>query len=337
MDRRDVWVYIEHNQEKIEDVSFELLGKARDLASKLNSKIGALILGAKNDPFFDEIFSFGADYIVSIEDNHLKDYLPLPYTHGVIHSIKKYNPYIVLYGATINGRDLAPRVASGLRTGLTADCTDLQIGDHSWKGKEYKDILYQIRPAFGGNIIATIVSPEHVPHMATVREGVMKKPEPVKGKKGEIFNETISFPDNLFLSKVIKKVHKEHHVELKSAPIIVAGGMGVGSKEGFELLKRLADEIGGEVGASRAAVDAGFIGKEHQVGQTGVTVRPKLYIAVGISGAIQHVAGMNQSHRIIAINSDPDAPIFNVAHYGIVGDYQEVIPEFIETFRRMKK
>lgn len=337
MKQRDVWVYIEHYKNKIADVSLELLGKAHDLSNTLKSEVGAILVGHNVQSMIDILYEYGADKVYVIDHKTLEEYLPLPYTYAVVHLIKKYNPYIVLYGATVNGRDLAPRIASSLRTGLTADCTDLQIGAYQSRGKEYKDILYQIRPAFGGNIIATIVSPEHFPQMATVREGVMKKRDPQPGRKGQVFQETLEFPEELLVSKVLKKIKKERHVDLKSAPIIVAGGMGVGSKEGFDLLKELAHELGGEIAASRAAVDAGFISKEYQVGQTGTTVHPKLYIAVGISGAVQHIAGMKQSHRIIAINTDPDAPIFNIAHYGIVGDYEKVIPEFIETFRQMKK
>jgi electron transfer flavoprotein alpha subunit len=239
----------------------------------------------------------------------------------------------VLYGATTEGRDLAPRVASCLKVGLTADCTDLRIGDHTQKDTEYKNILYQIRPAFGGNIIATIVSPEKKPQMATVREGVMRMGRSDPSRKAEMVRLDIRLEAEDFPTEILDRVLEEKTVNLKGAPIIVSGGIGVGSKENFALIRDLAETLGGEVGASRAAVDAGFIGKEHQVGQTGVTVRPKLYIACGISGAIQHRAGMDASARIIAINSDPEAPIFSIAHYGIVGDLNKVIPRMIKAYK----
>jgi electron transfer flavoprotein alpha subunit len=232
---------------------------------------------------------------------------------------------------------VAPRIASELRVGLTADCTDLQIGDHKLRDKEYTDILYQIRPAFGGNIIATIVSPDHRPQMATVREGVMKMNIPDPARKGDVIEYAVDIPADLILTKIVKKFQQEKTVNLKGANIIISGGIGVGSQENFSLIHNLAHALGGEVGGSRAAVDAGFISKDHQVGQTGTTVRPKLYVAVGISGQIQHMAGMSEANRIIAINNDPDAPIFQIAHYGIVGDLNDVIPKFIEVFNSLKK
>jgi electron transfer flavoprotein alpha subunit len=243
----------------------------------------------------------------------------------------------VLYGATTTGRDVAPRIASQLRVGLTADCTDLQIGDYTFREKTYKDILYQIRPAFGGNIIATIVSPDHRPQMATVREGVMKMNAPDASKKGKVIEYSAEISDEMLVTEIVEKFQQEKTVNLKGSKIIVSGGMGVGSKENFQLIYDLAHVLGAEVGASRAAVDAGFISKDHQVGQTGTTVRPKLYMAIGISGQIQHRAGMSQSSRIVAINHDPDAPIFQIAHYGIVGDLNEVVPKFIEVFNSLKK
>jgi electron transfer flavoprotein alpha subunit len=268
-----------------------------------------------------------------MEDSRLKYYTPIPYSKLMIQVIKDYKPQIVLYGATTEGRDLGPRVASNLKVGLTADCTDLQIGDHTQKETEYKDILYQIRPAFGGNIIATIVSPEKKPQMATVREGVMRMAQPNTSRKAETIKINANLGKDDFPSEIIDRIMEEKSVNLKGAQIIVSGGMGVGSKENFALIRELAQTLGAEVGASRAAVDQGFIGKEHQVGQTGTTVRPKLYIACGISGAIQHRAGMDASSRIIAINSDPEAPIFGIAHYGIVGDLNEVIPRMIKAYK----
>ena len=279
------------------------------------------------------LLPFGVDEIFVIEDKRLKNYTPVPYTKILVDIIKKQSPQIVLYGATTTGRDLGPRIASNLKVGLTADCTDLQIGDYTSRDKEYTDILYQIRPAFGGNIVATIVAPEKKPQMATVREGVMKVGTPDTTHKGKITSVPFSFSDNDFPSEIIKRIHEEKLVDLKGSQIIVSGGAGVGSKENFALIADLAHALGGVVGASRAAVDAGYISKDHQVGQTGTTVRPKLYIACGISGAIQHRAGMSESARIIAINTDSEAPIFQIAHYGIVGDLNDVIPKFIKAFR----
>jgi electron transfer flavoprotein alpha subunit len=337
MNTAEVWVYIEQHQGKIADVSLELLGKATVLAEKLQVKVSAVLLGSEIKSLAQTLFTYGADKVYLADFKPLKEYTPLPYTQVAVELIKAYQPQIVLYGATTTGRDVAPRIASALRVGLTADCTELQIGDYSSKDQEYKNILYQIRPAFGGNIIATIVSPDHRPQMATVREGVMKMNLPNPSKQGDIVEYQAELSAETLVTKIVKKVQQEKTVNLKSARIIVSGGMGVGSKENFQLIHELAHVLGGEVGGSRAAVDAGFISKDHQVGQTGTTVRPKLYIAVGISGQIQHMAGMNQSNRIIAINSEPNAPIFQIAHYGIVGDLNNVVPKFIEVFKSLKK
>ena len=337
MQTHEVWVYIEQHDGKIADVSLELLGKASVLAKQLKVKVGAMLLGGDVKALTKQIFAYGADKVYLVEHPHLKEYTTLPYAKAVVELIKKYQPQIALYGATSTGRDVAPRITSELRVGLTADCTDLQIGDHTLKDKEFKDILYQIRPAFGGNIIATIVSPEHRPQMATVREGVMKMNAPDESHEGEIVECEIDIPAELMLSKVVKRFQQEKSVNLKGAQIIVSGGVGVGTKENFKLIHDLAHALGAEVGGSRAAVDAGLIGKDHQVGQTGTTVRPKLYVAVGISGQIQHMAGMSESNRIIAINHDANAPIFQIAHYGIVGDLNEVVPKFIEVFNSLKK
>ncbi|MCK4908143.1 MAG: electron transfer flavoprotein subunit alpha/FixB family protein, partial [Spirochaetes bacterium] len=337
----EVWVYIEENDGKIADVSLELLGKARELALKLKVKTGAVLLGDNVKNLVDTLYSYGADKVYLSEDPSLKLFTSLPYANVVCNLIREFEPQIVLYGATTTGRDVAPRIASELKTGLTADCTELQVGDYVSKGKgggkEYKDILYQIRPAFGGNIIATIVSPDHRPQMATVREGVMKTLNPDTVRKGELVEFAANISKDLTISEVLKRISHEKAVDLKSASIIVSGGMGVGTKDNFKLIHDLAHALGGEVGGSRAAVDQGFIPKDHQVGQTGTTVRPKLYIAVGISGQVQHMAGMSESNRIIAINSDPNAPIFQLAHYGIVGDLNAVIPKFIEVFKSLKK
>ncbi|MBP7552085.1 MAG: electron transfer flavoprotein subunit alpha/FixB family protein [Spirochaetes bacterium] len=337
MKTNEVWVYIEQDGGKIADVSLELVSKAADLAKTLGVKSAGVLIGANVKDLAVKVFSYGADKVYLAEDANLKDYTTLPYSRIVADLIKEYSPQIVLYGATITGRDIAPRIASELKVGLTADCTNLKIGDYSSKDKEYKNILYQIRPAFGGNIVATIVSPDKRPQMATVREGVMKMNAPDGSKKGEIVEIKPNLPKELLITEIIKKIKQEKLVDLKGANVIVSGGMGVGTKENFKLIRELAHALGGVVGGSRAAVDAGFIPKDHQVGQTGTTVRPKLYVAVGISGQIQHLAGMCESSRIVAINSDPRAPIFNVAHYGIVGDLNEVVPKFIEVYKAHKK
>jgi len=328
-----VMVYIQQTDGKAADVSLELVSKARELADKLKVEVTAAIFGAQVAGEASRLASFGVDRLYVLEDPRLKYYTPIPFSKLMIQTVSEVKPQIVLYGATVEGRDIAPRVASCLKVGLTADCTDLQIGDYTQKGGEFKDILYQIRPAFGGNIIATIVSPEQRPQMASVREGVMKMAQPDTSRKAEVVKLSAKLEQEDFLTEVIECVVKERTVNLKAAQIIVAGGMGIGSKDSFALIHELAETLNAQIGASRAAVDAGFIGKEHQVGQTGITVRPKLYIACGISGAIQHRAGMDESARIIAINSDPEAPIFGIAHYGIVGDFNEVIPRMIKAYK----
>jgi electron transfer flavoprotein alpha subunit len=333
MSENSVMVYIQQNGGKAAEVSLELVSKARELADRLGVQVSAALLGDNVAGEVTRLASFGADRVYLVEDPRLKFYTPVPYSKLMIKTVTESKPQIVLYGATTEGRDLAPRVASHLKVGLTADCTDLQIGDHTQKETEYKNILYQIRPAFGGNIIATIVSPEKKPQMATVREGVMRMAQPDTSRKAEIVRLAAGLGDDDFPSEIIDRVMETKSVNLKGAQIIVSGGMGVGSKENFALIRELAQTLGAEVGASRAAVDQGFIGKEHQVGQTGTTVRPKLYIACGISGAIQHRAGMDSSARIIAINNDPEAPIFSIAHYGIVGDLNEVIPRMIKAYK----
>ncbi|NOZ03793.1 MAG: electron transfer flavoprotein subunit alpha/FixB family protein [FCB group bacterium] len=331
-----VLVYIEIDHDEVAEVSLELICKARELADQLGVDVQAVIVGKSNlSQFAEQIFSYGCDVLHVIEDERLKFYETLPYTFIVSEVIKQTAPQIVLFGATPVGRDLAPRIASKLKTGLTADCTDLKIGDHENKKlkKTYKNILYQIRPAFGGNIIATIITPEHRPQMATVREGVIKLTPPQKNRAGVILPFNISLDGVDFVNTYLERTVSEKKINLKAADIIVSGGGGVGSKENFQLIHDLAETLGGLVGASRAAVDSGYIGREHQVGQTGTTVRPKLYIACGISGAIQHRAGMDQSGKIIAINTDPNAPIFQIAHYGIVGDLREIIPMMIKAYK----
>ncbi|RKX95183.1 MAG: electron transfer flavoprotein subunit alpha [Spirochaetes bacterium] len=333
----DVWVYAEQDWGELAEIGIELLSKGRELADKLGVKLCSILLGKDVKKHAKKLIEHGADRVYVSEDPKLELYDTVTYAKTVGDLITKYKPDIVLFGATARGRDLAPRVASKLRVGLTADCTDLQIGDYTGKGGlEYKDILYQIRPAFGGNIIATIVTPTKRPQMATVREGVMPLPDPIKDREGEIIDETVDLADLKNTTKIIKREKAEKKVNLKGAKIIVAGGYGVGSKENFKLIWELAGLLGAEVGASRAAVDAGFIDKEHQVGQTGTTVRPKLYIAIGISGSVQHRAGMDKSAKIVAINKDPEAPIFSIAHYGIIGDLNEVVPKMIEDIKKRR-
>jgi len=331
---KDVWVFIEQRNGKPADVSFELLSKGRKLADSLKSSLKAIVLGHNIKPIAEETFRYGAEETIIVDDEMLAHYRTMPYSRILNDLVEKHKPRVMLYGATVIGRDLAPRVASHTKSGLTADCTDLQISNVKYIKEEFKDLLLQIRPAFGGNIIATIISPDVHTQMATVREGVMRMEfasKPVKGKITEVPYIHEKFDD---IIKIIEQHRKENKVNLKAAPIIVSGGYGLGSKENFELVKELAHTIGGEVAGTRAAVDAGFISPDRQVGQTGVTVRPKLYIACGISGAIQHRAGMQESNKIIAINTDPDAPIFGVAHYGIVGDAVQIIPMFINVFKQ---
>ena len=326
-------VFIQQDDGIVADVSLELVSKARELADELGVKVSAVLPGDKIDAEAKKVVTYGVDELFVVEDPRLAHYTPIPYTKVVTKVITEQKPQIVLYGATTTGRDLGPRIASTLKVGLTADCTELQIGDHKIRDKVYENILYQIRPAFGGNIIATIVSPEKHPQMATVREGVMKMSEPDASYKGKITKVESGLEDGDILTEIVKRVREEKRVNLKGAQVIVAGGIGVETKENFKLIEELAHVLGGEIGASRAAVDAGLISQEHQVGQTGTTVRPRLYIACGISGSIQHRAGMSDSSKIIAINTDPEAPIFQIAHYGIVGDLKEVIPQFIKAYK----
>ncbi len=329
----DVWVFVEIDDGRVADVSLELLGKARDLAGTLGVKVGAMVLGECARIHAGRLFAHGADIVYSAEDSRLAQYTTLPYARVITGLVRERKPEIVLYGATPTGRDLAPRVASSLKTGLTADCTDLQIGTYESGGRLYQSKLLQIRPAWGGNISATIVSPDVLPEMATVREGVMHIPEPVEGREGELVDVPVVLDSESEAVKVLERHTQPRRVDLKAANIIVSGGYGLGTKDNFHLVHELANVLGGTVGASRAAVDAGFIHHDHQVGQTGTTVRPKLYIACGISGAVQHRAGMQESAKILAINSDPSAPIFGVAHYGIVGDCREVVPRMIKALK----
>jgi len=333
----EVWVFVEQRSGKPAEVSFELLSKGRKLAEILKGTLKAVAIGSDMQKIAQQTFQYGAKECLLVDHPDLKDYKTIPYSRIMSELVSKHNPRVVLYGASFIGRDLAPRVASFTRSGLTADCTDLQISDVTYLRQDYKDLLLQIRPAFGGNIIATIITPNVPIQMATVREGVMENlplETPVKGKIVEI-PYTPTEIDKLI--NIIERHQEDNKVNLKAAPIIVAGGYGMGSKENFGLLHELAHVLGGEIAGSRAAVDAGFIEHERQVGQTGVTVRPKLYIACGISGAIQHRAGMHESNKIIAINNDPEAPIFDVCHYGIVGNAVDIIPNFIDAYKHKLK
>jgi electron transfer flavoprotein alpha subunit len=331
----EVWVFAEQEEGKLSEVPFELLGKGRELADRLGVKLAAVVMGEGVEALAAPLFEAGADIVHLVEDKELKVYRNKAYRHALVELVKECAPQIFIFGATHMGRDLAPAVASALRSGLTADCTDLQIGDYTDnRTKEtFTDILQQIRPAFGGNIIATIVNPRNWPQMATVREGVMKPLERQVGRTGEIVRHGAKLEGVEIPVEVLEIVRKVSSVNLKGSRIIVAGGAGVGSKENFKLLHELAAVLGGAVGASRAAVDLGYVEHERQIGQTGVTVRPALFISCGISGAVQHLAGMQDSAKVIAINTDKDAPIFKVAHYGIVGDLNVVIPKMIKAIK----
>jgi electron transfer flavoprotein alpha subunit len=336
---RNVWVFVEQEDGRIAEISLELLAKGQELAKTLGSQVWALLCGHNIAGLAETVIQQGADHVLLADHPELEIYRTLPYTRVAAELTRQWQPYIFLVGASPVGRDLAPRIASAAKVGLTADCTDLQIGDYTVKKDNtvYKDLLYQIRPAFGGNIIATIVNPKTRPQMATVREGVMRRLEPNPARKGTVETVTPVFQPKDFALQVLSHEMREPTVKLKDAPVVVAGGAGVSSQEEFDMIRELANLLGGEVGASRAAVDAGLISREHQVGQTGTTVRPRLYIAAGISGAIQHRAGMDKSNKIIAINTDADAPIFQVAHYKIVGDIGEVLPLLIRALREKAK
>jgi electron transfer flavoprotein alpha subunit len=336
---RNVWIFIEQEDQRIAEVSLELLAKGGEIAKLLGSEVWAVLCGDQIGDLAEQVIQHGADQVLLANDPELEMYRTLPYCRVITNLARQGKPYIFLIGATPVGRDLAPRLASALKVGLTADCTDLQIGDYTSKKENriYKDLLYQVRPAFGGNIIATIVNPRTRPQMATVREGVMRRGEPDLKRRGRIEKVSVAFETGDLALQVLSREKREPTVRLKDSPVIVAAGAGVDSPEEFELVRELANVLGGEVGASRAAVDAGFISREHQIGQTGSTVRPRLYIAAGISGAIQHRAGMDQSSKIIAINTDPNAPIFQIAHYKIVGDVAEVLPLLIKSLREKAK
>lgn len=317
---KDVWVFVEQREGNIMPVVFELLGEGRRLADEIGVNLCGVLLGDDVDKLSKEVISHGADKVYIADSSLLKNYTTEGYAKVISEAIDELKPEIFLLGATHIGRDLAPRIASRVNTGLTADCTKLEIDPEDKK-------LKQTRPAFGGNIMATIICPNHRPQMSTVRPGVMKKALKEEARKGIVSKLNISLKESDMRTRVIKKVvEKKDLISLTDANIIVAGGLGVGSKEGFEPLKKLADKLGGVVGASRAAVDAGWIDRSYQVGQTGTTVKPTIYIACGISGAIQHMAGMQDSDMIIAINKNESAPILKAADYSIVGDLHEILP-----------
>ncbi len=339
-DKNNLIVYCEYEDGKVADVSLELLTKGRALADKLGIKLEAVVAGDNLKDIEKQIFPYGVDRVYKVEDSRLYPYTSLPHSSILINLFKEIEPRIAFMGATSIGRDLGPRVSSALHSGLTADCTSLEIGDHKdAKGNEYKDLLLQIRPAFGGNIVATIVNPEHRPQMATVREGVMKKEVKDSNYVGEVVDLDVSKYTNKedFVVEVIDRNIEKSKVNLKASPIIVCGGYGMGSKENFGMLEQLADVLGGEVGATRAAVDAGWADHDRQIGQTGVTVRPKLYIACGVSGQIQHIAGMQDSSIIISINTDPNAPINSIADYVITGKVEDVVPKLIKYYKKNSK
>jgi len=331
----EVWVFAEQHGGRLEETPLELMSKARHLADTLKVRLAAVLLGDGVKELSTKLVQYGADKVYLVEHPFLASYQTNSCARVILELIHKHQPQIVLYGATVAGRDLAPRIASAAKAGLTADCTDLQIGDHTTAkdGAVHKNLLFQVRPAFGGNIIATIINYDRWPQMATVREGVMPMPAPDVKRRGEIVVESVKLTRDDLPIEVLQEHKRPKKVDLKAARIIVAGGAGVGSKENFKLVWDLANCLGAAPAATRAAVDLGFIDHDHQVGQTGTTVRPSLYIAVGISGAIQHQAGMAQSQKIVAINNDPEAPIFNAAHYRILGDLNEVVPKMIKAIK----
>lgn len=328
---KDVWVYIEHADGQARNVGFELLGEGRKLADSMGQKLAGVIVGDKVEQLVKAVFANGADKVYLVEGKEFAKYTTDAYTAVFTDLITDYKPSVILMGATINGRDLGPRVACRVGTGLTADCTDLGIDEQT-------GLVAWTRPAFGGNIMATILCPEHRPQMGTVRPNVFKRPQPDFGRTGEVIRISSTVKPEAIRTKVIEAVQVcTGSCNLEESEIIVSGGRGMGKPENFVLIEELAAVLGGAVGASRAVIDAGWKPHPHQVGQTGKTVGPKVYIACGISGAIQHVAGMSSSDTIIAINKDADAPIFKVADYGIVGDVMEVLPALTEEFKKAKQ
>ena len=340
-DYKGVYVYAQQVDNEISPIAFELLGKARDLAAPLETQVTAVLIGSEVKGLADRLAEYGADRVIVVDDPELKDYRTEPYAHALASVINEYKPEIMLVGATAIGRDLGPTVSARVATGLTADCTQLDIGDfplNPLPNQEQKhNQLLMTRPAFGGNTIATIACPDNRPQMATVRPGVMQKIEPQAGRKAEVIEYNPGFtPNNRYVTikEVVKAVSDT--VDIMDAKILVSGGRGVGSPENFKILEDLAEALGGTVSCYRAVVDAGWKPKDLQVGQTGKTVRPNLYFAIGISGAIQHVAGMEESDIIVAINKDEDAPIFDVADYGVVGDLNKIVPQLTAAIKAEK-
>ncbi len=339
---KGVYVFAQQVDNELSGIAFELLGKAKELAADLSTDVTAVLIGSGVKGLADQLAEYGADKVIVVDDPELKEYRTEPYAHALASVINEYKPEIVLVGATAIGRDLGPRVSARVATGLTADCTVLEIGDfpiNPVPNQEQKhNQLLMTRPAFGGNTIATIACPDNRPQMATVRPGVMQKIEPIAGAKAEVIEYNPGFtPNNKYVEilDVVKELSDT--VDIMDAKILVSGGRGVGSAENFKILQDLADVIGGTVSCSRAVVDNGWLPKELQVGQTGKTVRPNVYFAIGISGAIQHTAGMEESDIIVAINKDETAPIFDVADYGIVGDLNKIVPKLTEELKKVVK
>ena len=339
---KGVYVFAQQVDNELSGIAFELLGKAKELAADLSTDVTAVLIGSGVKGLVDQLAEYGADKVIVVDDPELKEYRTEPYAHALASVINEYKPEIVLVGATAIGRDLGPRVSARVATGLTADCTVLEIGDfpiNPVPNQEQKhNQLLMTRPAFGGNTIATIACPDNRPQMATVRPGVMQKIDPIAGAKAEVIEYNPGFtPNNKYVEilDVVKELSDT--VDIMDAKILVSGGRGVGSAENFKIHQDLADVIGGTVSCSRAVVDNGWLPKELQVGQTGKTVRPNVYFAIGISGAIQHTAGMEESDIIVAINKDETAPIFDVADYGIVGDLNKIVPKLTEELKKVVK
>lgn len=327
-DYKGVLVFVEQRANEIQNVSLELLGKGRKIADQLNVELIAVLPGFEIQKHGRLLVEYGADQVLLVDNQMLEVYTTEPYTQALVHAIDSIKPEVVLFGATSIGRDLAPRVSARLQTGLTADCTSLEVDEDR--------MLLMTRPAFGGNIMATIVSPDHRPQMSTVRPGVMTKLERDASRQGKVVDFEVKIEKNAQFVQVLSfEVETEEKMDIQEAHVLISGGRGVGSKENFALLYDLADEMNGLVSASRAAVDSGWMDHDRQVGQTGKTVRPNLYLACGISGAIQHVAGMEDAELIIAINKDKGAPIFDVADLGIVGDVHKIMPFVIEEIRKI--
>lgn len=326
---KGIYVFIQQVDGQVAGVAHELLGKAKELAKDMETEVTAILLGYNVSGLCKDLAAYGADKVVMVDDKALELYSTRPYAYCVCQIIEKYKPAVVLYGATAIGRDLAPRVAARVRTGLTADCTKLDVADDGTKN------LMMTRPAFGGNIMATIICPDYRPQMATVRPGVMQKIKPIENAECPIEKCEIAIPESEKDVEILEVIKKESHkMDIQEAKILVSGGRGMGCPDNFKMLEDLAAALGGTVSSSRAAVDAGWVEKDLQVGQTGKTVRPNLYLACGISGAIQHLAGMEESDLIMAINKDETAPMFEVADFGIVGDALKIIPIFTEEVKK---